>query len=111
MWGLYAATTLFAPEQAQDQSFNWVYLPLLIPLIWIELAVSSKRYHDIGKSGWRQLLGLIPFIGKIWVGIELGFFQGHYRPNEYGYPDVFGQEAMYLRGNEDRDSIPRQHYR
>ena len=27
------------------------------------IAVGSRRLHDIGKSGWWQLLGLIPFLG------------------------------------------------
>jgi uncharacterized membrane protein YhaH (DUF805 family) len=36
-------------------------LALLIP----SLAAGSRRLHDIGKSGWLQLLGLIPIIGWI----------------------------------------------
>ena len=29
------------------------------------LAVSTRRLHDIGKSGWWQLVGLIPLFGAI----------------------------------------------
>ena len=29
------------------------------------LAVSVRRLHDVGKSGWFLLIGLIPFIGGI----------------------------------------------
>ena len=36
-------------------------LGVLIP----ELAVSCRRLHDIGKSGWFLLLNLIPFFGQI----------------------------------------------
>lgn len=36
-------------------------LGVLIPGI----AVGARRFHDIGKSGWWLLLGLIPFIGVI----------------------------------------------
>lgn len=36
-----------------------VALALLVP----SLAVGSRRLHDIGKSGWLQLLALIPVIG------------------------------------------------
>ena len=36
-------------------------LAVLIP----SLAVSVRRLHDIGKSGWNLLLVLIPFIGAI----------------------------------------------
>lgn len=31
------------------------------------LAIGARRLHDHGKSGWLQLLGLIPFIGGIIV--------------------------------------------
>ena len=36
---------------------------LALTLPW--LAVSSRRLHDIGKSGWWQLLMLLPIIGTI----------------------------------------------
>ncbi|MED1203921.1 DUF805 domain-containing protein [Heyndrickxia acidicola] len=29
------------------------------------LAVGARRLHDIGKSGWWQLLGFIPLVGGI----------------------------------------------
>lgn len=29
------------------------------------LALGARRLHDIGKSGWWQLIGLIPLIGAI----------------------------------------------
>jgi len=29
------------------------------------LAIGARRLHDIGKSGWWQLIGLIPLIGII----------------------------------------------
>ncbi len=44
------------------QFFSTLYsLAVLIPGI----AVSVRRLHDIGKSGWNLLLGLIPIIGAI----------------------------------------------
>lgn len=36
-------------------------LAVLIPSI----AIGARRLHDIGKSGWLQLLALIPFVGII----------------------------------------------
>ena len=36
-------------------------LAMLVP----SLAVGARRLHDIGKSGWWQLIGLVPFIGII----------------------------------------------
>ncbi|OAI39949.1 hypothetical protein AYO38_01250 [bacterium SCGC AG-212-C10] len=36
-------------------------LAVLLP----SLAVGSRRLHDTGRSGWLQLLGLIPVVGII----------------------------------------------
>ena len=33
------------------------------------LAVSIRRLHDIGKSGWWYLIYLIPIIGAIWLTV------------------------------------------
>nr|WP_320119882.1 DUF805 domain-containing protein [uncultured Marinifilum sp.] len=59
---------------------NSIYgLAILIPGI----AVSVRRLHDTGRSGWFLLLGLIPFVGAI---ILLVFFatDGDTSDNEYG---------------------------
>lgn len=31
------------------------------------LALSVRRMHDIGKSGWMLLVSLIPLVGFIWI--------------------------------------------
>lgn len=38
-------------------------LVVLIP----SLAVSVRRLHDVGKSGWMLFIGFIPLIGAIWL--------------------------------------------
>ncbi|RTL21703.1 MAG: DUF805 domain-containing protein [Burkholderiales bacterium] len=38
-----------------------VFLGLLLP----SLAAATRRLHDTGKSGWWQLVGLIPVVGFI----------------------------------------------
>ncbi|MDP1750278.1 MAG: DUF805 domain-containing protein [Reyranella sp.] len=57
---------------------------LFIPLVWIGLAASVKRWHDRGKSGWWVLIGLVPVIGGLWFLIECGFLAGTSGPNAYG---------------------------
>jgi uncharacterized membrane protein YhaH (DUF805 family) len=48
--------------------FNSIYnLLILIP----SLAVAVRRLHDVGKSGWMLLIGLIPLVGAIWLLILL----------------------------------------
>ena len=54
-------------------------LALLIPT----LAVSVRRLHDIGKSGWMILVGLIPLVGVIWL-IVLYVQEGQHGSNQYG---------------------------
>jgi uncharacterized membrane protein YhaH (DUF805 family) len=48
--------------------FNSIYnLLILIP----SLAIAVRRLHDVGKSGWMLLIGLIPLVGAIWLLILL----------------------------------------
>lgn len=56
-------------------------LATLVP----SLGVSIRRMHDIGKSGWTIFVGIIPFIGPIWVLVLL-FTEGDRGANLYG-PD------------------------
>jgi uncharacterized membrane protein YhaH (DUF805 family) len=53
-------------------------LALLLP----GLAVGARRLHDIGKSAWFLLVGLIPFIG--WIIMIYWFVQPSAASNEYG---------------------------
>ncbi len=54
-------------------------LALLVPCI----ALSARRLHDINRSGWWQLIGLIPIVGTIilifWFATE-----GQEESNQYG---------------------------
>jgi len=56
-------------------------LALLIP----NLAVAARRLHDTGRSGWWQLLVLIPLIGAI-VLIVWYASKGVTKANKYGSP-------------------------
>jgi uncharacterized membrane protein YhaH (DUF805 family) len=72
---------------AMNNSIGWLlFLVAYIGIIWIGLAVSIKRWHDRGKSGWWVLIGLVPIIGPLWALIETGFLEGDKGDNEYG-PD------------------------
>ena len=53
-------------------------------LLWPAIAVSAKRWHDRGKSGWWVLVALIPFIGWIWVLVENGLLRGDAGANRFG---------------------------
>jgi uncharacterized membrane protein YhaH (DUF805 family) len=55
------------------------------------IAVTVRRLHDIGKSGWWYFVGAIPVIGAIWMLI-LTCTDGVAGPNQYG-PDPKALEA------------------
>ena len=62
----------------------FVGIALYVMLIWIGLAISIKRWHDRGKSGWWILIAFIPIIGGLWALIETGFLEGDAGDNQYG---------------------------
>ncbi|MBU0974095.1 DUF805 domain-containing protein [Patescibacteria group bacterium] len=47
------------------------------------IAVSIRRLHDIGKSGWMLLVSLIPVVGFVWILILMAT-DGNPEENEYG---------------------------
>ena len=63
---------------------------LIAAIIVPSIAVGVRRFHDLGKSGWWMLVGLIPIVG----GLVLLFFfvqEGDKGPNQYG-PDPLEAE-------------------
>ena len=79
--------------RASRTEFWWFYLfTFLVSLITCgvaclvflipQYAVGARRLHDTGRSGWLQLLGLVPFVGLIliywWV------LEGDQGTNQYG---------------------------
>ncbi len=61
---------------------SWLFsLATLLP----SLAVGARRLHDTNKSGWLQLLWLIPILG--WIAmIYFLIVQGDAGDNQYGAP-------------------------
>jgi uncharacterized membrane protein YhaH (DUF805 family) len=55
------------------------------------LAVSVRRLHDLDRSGWWVLLGLIPLVGVI-ILIIWNCQRGTIGPNRFG-PDPLGGQA------------------
>jgi len=44
-----------------------IYGLYVLALLTPGLAVTARRLHDVGKSGWMILITLIPLIGAIWL--------------------------------------------
>ncbi len=59
-----------------------VYLAILMPSI----AITIKRLHDRGRSGWFMLVAAIPLLGAVWLAIQVGVLAGVRGANRFG-PD------------------------
>lgn len=81
---MMAAASSGDPEAMANMSMPvWVWI-ILIPLIWISLAVQAKRWHDQDRSAWWILIGLVPFVGGLIALIMCGFIAGTPGPNRFG---------------------------
>lgn len=63
--------------------YGLVYALYLLAMFVPGLAVTVRRLHDVGKSGWMYLIVFIPIIGGIWF-LVLMFTDGDSGTNEYG---------------------------
>lgn len=63
-----------------DFLYLLVALAFLLPLI----SVGVRRLHDIGKTGWLMLLGLIPIVGFVLIYFMVQ--PGQPDSNAYGPP-------------------------
>ncbi len=59
------------------------YVIGFLAIIWPSFALSIKRCHDRGRSGYFILVGLIPIV-DIWYIAEVCFMRGTIGPNKYG---------------------------
>jgi uncharacterized membrane protein YhaH (DUF805 family) len=78
-------------------------LALLVPT----LAVGARRLHDTGRSGWWQLIGLIPIIG--WIILIVFFVQDSQPANQYG-PNPKGLDEGHSAGYSETPPPPPQQY-
>lgn len=54
---------------------------LAVAIPW--LAVTVRRLHDVGRSGWWALIGLVPYLGAI-VLLVFALFNSQPGDNEFG---------------------------
>ncbi len=74
---------MFGMTISGDVPYGPIYGLYALALFIPGLAVAVRRLHDIGKSGWYLLVGLIPIIGGIWL-LVLMVTDGTPGENEYG---------------------------
>ena len=71
---------------------HWIMSLVSLALLVPSIAVGSRRLHDIGKSGWLQLLWIIPIIG--WAILIYWAAQPGGPANQYGQPPTDGTPPL-----------------
>ena len=66
-----------------SMGYGWIYTLYTLAVLVPAIAVSARRLHDVGKSGWMMLIALIPCIGIFWL-LYLLVQDSSPLDNEYG---------------------------
>lgn len=75
----------FLARLTDSSIFSILYSIWALALLLPQLGVNVRRLHDIGKSGWYILVGLIPLVGAIillvWACQDSQFGDNQYGPS------------------------------
>jgi uncharacterized membrane protein YhaH (DUF805 family) len=77
-WTLFVVLATVGGAMVSDVLSGLVSLATLLPY----LAVAARRLHDMGKSGWWQLVGFIPLLG--WIVMIYWLVQPSEDANRFG---------------------------
>lgn len=86
-WVLFVFLASLVLGFISDMVSGLFSLATLIPSV----AVTARRLHDIDKSGWWQLVGVIPVIG--WIVVIYWCVQPPVEPNRFGGSGTVEVEA------------------
>lgn len=81
--GIAAGIDSGAGLHFKDQAIGWVYSIVALLLLIPSIAVTIRRLHDTGRSGWWWFLSLLCGIGAI-ILFVFCLMEGTRGPNEYG---------------------------
>ena len=81
----FLGTLIDTLEGNNDVFVFFLVAPPSLVLFYVSLAAIVKRLHDTNRSGWHALIGLIPFIGTVYLS-ACGFIKGTDEENAYGPP-------------------------
>lgn len=68
---------------ATEDGYGVLYSLFALAIVLPTWAVTVRRLHDVGKSGWWIFISLIPIIGGIWLFI-LTVTDSQIGDNQYG---------------------------
>ncbi|MCX7548118.1 DUF805 domain-containing protein [Xanthomarina sp. F1114] len=79
---------------SSDLAYGWIYLIYILATFLPSLAVTVRRLHDIGKSGWWYFISIVPLIGSIWLLVLL-CSDSEPGPNKWGNnPKEIGNDSL-----------------
>ena len=93
LWLAIFLTSIGMPPDAPNEPGGILLLIGIVFMlaVWLpDMAVTVRRLHDAGYSGWMYLIALVPFGG--FVLLALTCMRGTYGDNQYG-PDPLGPSA------------------
>lgn len=80
----FGAITTAAVLGKESSTASIVLLLFLLLFFWSQVAISVKRFHDFGMSGFWFLLLCFPGIGQLVQFLLLGLQRGEHGENKYG---------------------------
>ena len=78
-------------SEGEEGIFLVIYFVIVVAIVWIQLAQTAKRCHDVNKSGWYQLIPCYT--------IYLLFADGDRRKNLYGPDPKYKEDDNDQAGN------------
>lgn len=82
----------------EDTETNWVYVTIICSYLLLSIipsvALTIRRLHDTGKSGWWYLIVIIPYIGWFTI-IIFACMEGNRGTNKWGpNPKGIGNDSF-----------------
>ena len=87
----------------EDVGYGLFYFLYAFAVLIPGLAVSVRRLHDVGKSGWMILICLIPIVGGIWL-LVLMVTDSNPGNNQYG-PNPKDSDSTDSAANDTQLSL------
>lgn len=84
-WSFYSMMNSLDPTAGGGVA-SMLTLVLAVVFLWPALAIQAKRWHDVDKSAWWILIGLVPAIGALVALVFNGFIAGTAGANRFGAP-------------------------
>jgi len=71
-------------RQEPDEVWQKAEFYFIAVVLWPNLAVQAKRWHDTGRSALWILVNFIPIIGPLYALVMTGFIKGTTGKNRFG---------------------------